>query len=154
MVNSHQCQQTKSWRNTSDCRYVQNVRESECHISARRTMSQGVMPSDVHAGTELPGRRADNRSQLCSGALTLYENAHVPTAEVDVIGNLTPVNSRVIPLEGTQEEQGAVQNLHPLWHVTVQPMRHEACEHPEMDINKQSILLCNNVYLAFLNRFK
>lgn len=38
-VNYHQCQQTKSWQ------YVQNVWESECHISAWRTTSQGMMPS-------------------------------------------------------------------------------------------------------------
>lgn len=60
--------------------------------------------------------------------LTLYENAHIPTAEVDVIGNLTPVNSRVIPLEGTQEEQSAVHHFHSLWHFTVQSGIHKRHE--------------------------
>lgn len=61
------------------------------------------------------------RSQLCSGVLTLYENTHVPAAKVDVVGNLTPVNARVIPMEGSQEKQGAIYYFHPFWHFTVQP---------------------------------
>lgn len=109
------------------------------HFSLKDNVPGNDALCDVH-----PGGRADNRSQLCSGVLTLYENAHVPTAEVDVIGNLTPVNSRVIPLEGTQEEQGAVHNFYPLRHVTVQSVRHKVHKHRETDINKQSILLCNN----------
>lgn len=75
---------------------------------------------DVHARTMLPEGRVYTRSQLCSGVLTLYENTHIPTAKVDVIGNLTPVNARVIPMEGSQEEQGAVYYFHPFWHFTVQ----------------------------------
>lgn len=60
-------------------------------------------------------------SQLCSGVLTLDEDTHIPTAKVDVIGNLTPVNARVIPMEGSQEKQGAVYYFHPFGHFTVQP---------------------------------
>lgn len=60
-------------------------------------------------------------SQLCCGALTLDENTHIPTAKVDVIGNLTPVNARVVPMERSQEKQGAVDYFHPFWHLAVQP---------------------------------
>lgn len=76
---------------------------------------------DVRARSTLPGGRVSARSQLCSGVLTLYENTHVPTAKVDVIGNLTPVNARVVPMEGSQEKQGAVDYFHPFWHFAVQP---------------------------------
>lgn len=99
------------------------------HFSLKDNVTGNDTLYDVHARTVLPKGRADDRSQLCSGVLTLYENAHIPTAEVDVIGNLTPVNSRVIPLEGTQEEQGAVHYFHPFWHFTVQSMRRKRRKH-------------------------
>lgn len=109
---------------------------SESDTVSRFSLKDNVTGSDtlydVHERTVLPKGRAGNRSQLCPGVytpLTLYENTHIPTAEVDVIGNLTPVNSRVIPLEGTQEEQSAVHYFHPLWHFTVQSMMHKRCKH-------------------------
>lgn len=83
---------------------------------------------DVQTCTMLPKGREGTRSQLCSGVytlLTLYENTHIPTAEVDVIGNLTPINARVIPLEGTQEKQSAVYHFHPFRHLSVQPVTHK-----------------------------
>ncbi len=110
---------------------TERARVIQCHISAWRTMSQAVIPfvTWVHAQCFI---RAGSRSQLCSGVdapLTLYENAHISTAEVDVIGNLTPVNSRVIPVEGTQEEQSAVHYFHPFWHFTVQPVMRKRHKH-------------------------
>lgn len=102
--------------------------DAESHFSLKDSVTGNNTLSDVHACTVLPKGGEANWSQLCSGMytpLTLYENTHIPTAEVDVIGNLTPVNSRVIPMEGTQEEQSAVQYFHPFWHFTVQPGIHE-----------------------------
>ena len=87
---------------------------------------------DLRACIVLSKGSGGNRSQLCSGvytALTLYEKAHIPTAEVDVIGNLAPVNSRVIALEGTQEEQSAVHYFHPCWHFAVQSIVHKRRKH-------------------------
>lgn len=83
------------------------------------------MRTRTHARTELPGGRADWRSQLSSPsvALTLYEDAHVPAAEVDVVGHLAPVNAGVVPLERPQEDQGAVHHFHPLGHFAVQSER-------------------------------
>lgn len=90
---------------------------------------------DVRTRSPLPGGRVQTRSQLCSGVLTLDENTHIPTAKADVIGNLTPVNARVIPMEGPQEKQGAVYYFHPFWHFTVQP-RAQVTRHT----SKKSIL--------------
>lgn len=66
------------------------------------------------------GRRRLEESAVFPVALTLYEDAHVPAAEVDVVRHLAPVNARVVPLEGSQEDQGAVHHLHPLGHFAVQ----------------------------------
>lgn len=52
--------------------------------------------------------------------LTLYEDAHVSAAEVNVVGNLTPVDARVIAMKGTQKKQSAVSRFHTLWHFIVQ----------------------------------
>lgn len=91
--------------------YRMTESDTVSHFSLKDNVTGSDTLCDVHAHTVLPKGRQGNRSQRCSGVyspLTLYQNAHIPTAEVDVIGNLTPVNSRVIPLEGAQEEQSAV----------------------------------------------
>lgn len=119
------------------------------HFSLKDNVTGSDTLYDVRARTVLPKGREGNRSQLCSGVytpLTLYENAHIPTAEVDVIGNLTPVNSRVIPLEGTQEEQSAVHYFHPFWHFTVQSVKNERRKHLD---THTTILLCNHAHVAF-----
>lgn len=84
-------------------------------------MSQAIITSmtSMHAQCFL-GEACTLGVSCVPGGLTLYENTHVPTAKVDVVGNLTPVNARVIPMEGSQEEQGAVYYFHPFWHFTVQ----------------------------------
>lgn len=127
---------------TGDCFLTVSVcRLDESDTVSRFSLKDNVTGSDtlcdVHARTSLPRGREGNGSQLCSRVrtpLTLYENAHIPTAEVDVIGNLTPVNSRVVPLEGTQEEQSAVDYFHSFWHFTVQSVTHK--RHKHLDTQK------------------
>lgn len=77
----------------------------------------------THARSFLGERRRLEESAVFPVALTLYEDAHIPAAEVDVVGHLAPVNARVVPLERPQEDQGAVHHLHPLGHFAVQPER-------------------------------
>lgn len=107
---------------------IEQARVIVSHFSLKGNDTGSDTLYDVQTRTMLPKGREGNRSQLCSGVhalLTLYENTHIPTAEVDVIGNLTPVNSRVIPLEGTQEEQSAVYHFHPFRHFSVQSAIHK-----------------------------
>lgn len=74
-----------------------------------------------HALCILRQTGAKTRSGYANAALTLYENANVPTAEVDVVGKLTPVHARIVPLERTEEKQCAVEDFDAFWHLTVQP---------------------------------
>lgn len=77
-----------------------------------------VMPSMMDT-------RAQRSAPVYKSTLTLYEDAHISTAEVNIVGNLAPVNAGVVPVKRTKEKQSVVSHFHALWHFIVQSAIHK-----------------------------
>ncbi len=58
--------------------------------------------------------------------LTLNTYANVSTVQSNVVCHLTPVNPRVVLLQGSHKRQRVIHHLCAIWHLSIQP---KTCKH-------------------------
>lgn len=66
--------------------------------------------------------------QVSSLSLTLNAYSNVSTAQSNIVCHLTPVNARVVLLQGPHKNQRVIQHLCSIWHFSIQPTTYKTCQ--------------------------